>query len=144
MRFQVPQFIEHEAKVIGPLTFRQFIYIGIPAAVAFFLYFLVTFFVFIVAAVFLGVLGFMFAFIKIGGRSLPSILLNFFNFSIAPKRYIWRKGQAPLPTSVGVGIASHLGKVAGEQSSQETPRREIKLVQKSKIKDLATRVETNR
>ena len=136
MQFQVPQFIEHEAKVIGPFTFRQFIYLGAPGAVAFFLYFLAPFFVFVVAAVFLGAFGFMFAFIKIGGRSLPSILLNFFNFTIAPKRYIWRKGRTPIQTPQAQ---------PQQQATQQQPaKREIKLVQKSKIKDLATRVETNR
>jgi len=136
MRFQVPQFIEHEAKVIGPFTFRQFIYLGAPAAIAFFLYFLAPFFVFVIAAIFLGAFGFMFAFIKIGGRSLPSILLNFFNFTVSPKRYLWRKGKAPVETS----------QVRYQQQpvEQQPAKREIKLIQKSKIKDLATRVETNK
>ena len=85
----MPQFIEHEAKVIGPFTFRQFIYLGAPGAIAFFLYFVAPFFVFVVAAAFLGAFGITFAFIKVGGRSLPTILLTFFNFTIAPKSYIW-------------------------------------------------------
>ena len=28
MRFEVPQFIDIEDKIIGPLTWRQFIYLG--------------------------------------------------------------------------------------------------------------------
>ena len=28
MQFQVPQFIEVEDKIFGPLTFKQFIYMG--------------------------------------------------------------------------------------------------------------------
>ena len=136
MRFQVPQFIEHEAKVIGPFTFRQFIYLGIPVAVAFFLYFLAPFFVFVIAAVFLGAFGFMFAFIKVGGQSLPSILLNFFNFTVSPKRYIWRKGKTQVQTP----------QVQYQQQPvvQQPVKREIKLIQKSKVKDLATRIETNK
>ena len=137
MRFQVPQFIEHEAKVIGPFTFRQFVYLGVPAAVAFFLYFLAPFFVFVVTAVFLGAFGFLFAFIKIGGRSLPTIILNFFNFFIAPKRYIWKKGQAPIEVPQT--------QYQQQQPAQQQPaKREIQLTKKSKIKNLATRVETNR
>ena len=139
MRFQVPQFIEHEAKVIGPLTFRQFIYLGAPGAVAFFLYFLAPFFVFVVAAVFLGTFGFMFAFIKIGGRSLTTILLNFFNFTLAPKRYIWRKGRTLMQTP-----KMQHQQPASPAGGQKPAKREIKLIQKSKIKDLATRVETNK
>lgn len=140
MRFQVPQFIEHEARVIGPLTFKQFIYLGVPAAIAFFLYFLAPFFVFVIAAIFLGALGFLFAFIKIGGRSLPSILLNFFNFTIAPKRYIWRKGL-PSEALAKEGATSQYQQ---QQPAQQPAKQEIQLTQKSKIKDLATRVGTNR
>ena len=57
MRFQVPLFIEHEAKVIGPFTFRQFLYLALPGAVAFFSYFLFPFFIFLVIAITLGMLG---------------------------------------------------------------------------------------
>jgi hypothetical protein len=134
MRFQVPQFIDHEAKVIGPLTFRQFIYVGIPGAIAFFLYFLAPFFVFIIASVILGTFGFMFAFIKIGGRSLPNILVNFSSFTLSPKRYIWRKGKTPIQTP----------QAQYQKPAEQSTTKEIKLVQKSRIKDLSTRVETNR
>ena len=139
MRFQVPQFIEHEAKVIGPFTFRQFIYLGIPAGVAFFLYFLAPFFVFVLVGIFLGAFGFLFAFVKVGGRRLPAIIINFFNFTIAPKRYIWRKGQAPIEVS-----QTQYQQPASPAGEQQPAKREIQLTQKSKIKDLATRVETNK
>jgi len=134
MRFQVPQFIEHEAKVIGPFTFRQFIYLGIPAAIAFFLYFLAPFSVFIVASVFLGAIGFMFAFIKIGGRPLSNILMSFSSFTVSPKKYIWRKGKTPIQAP----------QVQYQQPAEQSTKREIKLVQESRIKNLATRVETNK
>jgi len=135
MRFQVPQFIEHEPKVIGPLTFRQFIYLGVPGAIAFFLYFLAPFPVFLAASVLLGGIGFVFAFIKIGGRNLPSILLNIVSFTLAPKRYIWKKGMVPMAMPQAQPQV---------QAPGETQKREIKLVQKSKIKDLATKVETKK
>jgi len=32
MRYTVPQFIEHEAKIIGPLTFKQFTYLAMAGA----------------------------------------------------------------------------------------------------------------
>tara|TARA_Y100000310_G_C20653194_1_gene800610 strand:- start:1745 stop:2158 length:414 start_codon:yes stop_codon:yes gene_type:complete len=137
MRFQVPQFIEHEAKVIGPFTFRQFIYLGVPGAIAFFLYFLAPFLLFIVVSMFLGAFGFLFAFIKVGGRSIPSILLNFLHFTVTPKRYIWQKKQVPVETPQALyGEA--------EASPQGPQKAKVQLVQKSKVKDLATRVETKR
>ena len=40
MRFQVPQFIEVEDKIFGPLTFKQFVYVtgGVGLAVILFLF----------------------------------------------------------------------------------------------------------
>ncbi len=38
MEFQVPQFTEHEAKILGPLTFRQIIYVGTGGGIGLFLY----------------------------------------------------------------------------------------------------------
>ena len=38
MNFQVPQFIEVEDKVVGPLTFKQFIYLAGGAGLAFVFY----------------------------------------------------------------------------------------------------------
>ena len=40
MRFQVPQYIEIEDKIFGPLTFKQFIYVagGVGLCVIFFIF----------------------------------------------------------------------------------------------------------
>lgn len=93
MQFQVPQFIEHEAKIIGPFTFTQFIYIGFAGAAAFFLYFILPISFFFIVAIILGAVGFGLAFIKVAGKSLPFLLLDIFNFSISPKTYIWKRGR---------------------------------------------------
>ncbi|TSC56861.1 MAG: hypothetical protein Greene071421_370 [Parcubacteria group bacterium Greene0714_21] len=91
MPFQIPQFIEREAKVIGPFTFKQFVYLGVPGAVAFFLYFTVPFTIFIVGALLLGGLGFALGFVKVGAKSLPALLMDFLHFSASPKIYTWKK-----------------------------------------------------
>ncbi len=91
MRFTVPQFIEHEAKIVGPLTFRQFTFVGIAGAFGFVLYFNAPFLVFLVSVIFMLVISLALAFVKIGGRDLFTILFNLLKFSIAPKMYIWRK-----------------------------------------------------
>lgn len=137
MRFQVPQFIEHEPKVVGPLTFRQFLYLGIPGGVAFFAYFTLPFSVFLVAAIFLVMLGGALGFLKIGGRDLPSMLSSVFFFLVAPKRYIWKKGPAPAK-------ASPVQYQNPKTTSEEPRKTEVKLIQKSKVRDLATRVETSK
>ena len=135
MRFQVPQFIEREARIVGPFTFKQFIYLGVPTAAAFFLYFVAPFFVFIFSAVVFLSIGFLFAFVNVGGRSFPTILMNFLHFTARPKTYIWKKGEAPLGTS----------QTTYEEPVQEGIQKpEVKLVKESKIKTLATHVETNK
>ena len=91
MPFQIPQFIEREAKVIGPFTFKQFVYLGVPGAVAFFLYFTVPFTLFLIAAILLLGFGFVLGFLKVGAKSLPALLMDFLHFSASPKTYIWKK-----------------------------------------------------
>lgn len=135
MRFQVPQFIEHEAKVIGPLTFRQFIYLGIPATIGFFFYFLAPFSVFIIITIVTVGIGAMLAFLKAGGRSLPGFLVGAAGFLIKPKQYTWKKG----------GGIEQIQQVTYKQEEQSArPEENLKLHYGSKIKTLATKVETKR
>ena len=132
-QFTVPQFIEHEAKIVGPLTFKQFIFIGIAGAICFILYFTVPFFIFILATIFLMLGGFAFAFLKSGGRSLPTVLKNFFTFSLSPKIYLWKK-KGGLPPKIIEKAAPPLEEAGGT----EVPT----AVGKSRLKDLSTQVET--
>lgn len=95
MQFTVPQFIEHEPKILGPLTLKQFAFIGTAGAICFFLYFLAPFPVFLIACFFIGGGGTALALLKIGGRSLPLILADFLKFNVKPKIYIWEKKEQP-------------------------------------------------
>lgn len=92
MRFLVPKFIEHEAKIVGPLTIRQFFFIGIGGAACIALFFLAPIYLFLLGLfIFMGPTTAL-AFVKIQGRSLPDTIINFLFFSAKPRIYIWRKG----------------------------------------------------
>jgi len=132
MRFTVPQFIEMEAKIVGPLTFRQFIFIGIAGAICFVLYFTFPFSLFLLATIVLGSGAVAFAFLKIGGRGLPTILGNFLKFSLAPKIYLW--GKKEVPTEV---FKKEMAKA--EEKKEELP---LKIAEKSQLKKLRTQIET--
>ncbi len=95
MRFVVPQF-EHEAKVIGPLTFGQFIYVGMAGGVCFILYFILPFSFFIAACVILLGGASSMAFLRVNGRPLPSILGSLLKFTFEPRMYIWKKKEVPV------------------------------------------------
>jgi cell shape-determining protein MreC len=134
MRFTVPQFIEYETKIVGPLTFKQFIYIGSAGAICFFLYFTLgktNFFLFLFVCIILGSISSALAFLQIGGRSLPTILGNFFKFSLAPKIFLWRKKEMMVTTFKKEGVK--------EEIKEELP---LKIAEKSRLKKIKTQIET--
>lgn len=134
MRFQVPQFIEHEPKVIGPLTFKQFVYVGVPASIGFFLYFLAPFNVFLIATITLVAIGGSLAFFKVGGRSMPGFLMGATSFFIKPKQYIWRKSDTPLISEVKTIT----------QKEDTTVKTNLVMKSSGSIGKLTTRVETKK
>jgi hypothetical protein len=95
MQFQVPQFIEVEDKIFGPLTFRQFIYVaGACGAGYIFWRALPIFFSVPLIAVF-GGLGFGLAFFQYNGRPFIIALENAFNYVLHPKLYLWSNAASP-------------------------------------------------
>lgn len=91
MQFQVPQFIETEDKIIGPLTIRQFLYFAITGGISFILFFILQFPLWLFFTVMLVTGAAAFAFIKINGRSLSVAFLAAFNFYWKPRFYLWQK-----------------------------------------------------
>ena len=67
-QYVVPQFIEVEAKVFGPITARQFIICLIGGSFLFITYKLADFALFILEGLIIFVITALFAFIKINGR----------------------------------------------------------------------------
>jgi len=132
MKFTVPQFIEHEAKIVGPLTFKQFVFVGVAGAVCFVLYFAFPFSLFLLASIFLGGGAVALAFLKIGGRGLPTVLGNSLKFLISPKMYIWRKKEAP----VKIFKKEEIKKEVAEEGLP------LKIAEKSQLKKLRTQIET--
>ena len=96
MRFTVPKFIDHEAKIVGPLTFKQFAFIGTAVFIGFILYFTVSFSIFIISCLVLGGGSAALAFLKIESKPLPAFLGNLLLFRLSPKIYIWRKTKKRL------------------------------------------------
>lgn len=132
MRFTVPQFIEREAKIVGPFTFKQFIFIGIAGAICFMLYFSVPFPLFLLSSIVIGGGAMALALLKIGGRSLPSVLMNFIKFRLSPKMYLWHKKP-------GTITILEQKKPKKEEEKEEIP---LKVVKKSRLKDAQTKIET--
>jgi hypothetical protein len=94
-QFQVPQFITIEDKVIGPLTTKQAVYLGVGGVLIFFSCAAFTRFLCISTAVPIGTIAAALAFFKVNGQSFAVVLKNAFLYALHPRRYIWRKQTAP-------------------------------------------------
>ncbi|MFA5030569.1 MAG: PrgI family protein [Patescibacteria group bacterium] len=90
-QFVVPQFIDVEDKVLGPLSVRQFIILLVGAGLLFLLFNLVGLIEFVFAAILVMLLLFVFAFIKINGRPFHYFLLSLLQTFRRPSLKLWMK-----------------------------------------------------
>lgn len=90
MQFQVPQFIETEDKIVGPMTLRQFIYIGVAAGISFLLFFVVKLWLWFLVTTILATLGAALAFIKVNGRSFLEVATSAIKFYWRPQIFVWK------------------------------------------------------
>ena len=89
MQFQVPQFIEVEDKIFGPLTFKQFIYVAGGAGLAYLMWRVLP--IYISAPLVAGSLGLgaALAFMQFNGRPFIIAVENSFYFLLHSKLYLW-------------------------------------------------------
>ncbi len=93
-QYQVPQFIEIEDKIFGPLTFKQFIYVVGGAGLAFIIYRFVPFSIIAFPLMFGAIaLALALAFYKINNRSFIFAIESAFYYYINSKLYIWKKKE---------------------------------------------------
>jgi len=91
MQFKVPQFIEIEDKVIGPLTIKQFLYLLPGAGLLFILWFFLELWLFILIGVLIVAISLVFAFYRVQGRPFIYFLGAFVKYLTKPRLYLWRK-----------------------------------------------------
>ena len=135
MQFTVPQFIYREAKILGPLTFKQMIYIGIGGIICFLIYLAIGkqfIIAFIAASLFVMILFLLLAFAQYGGKTFPTVVSNFFTFTLSSRLYLWKRKN-----------------VSPRIVMTDMPRREkkpevdapLKVVTKSRLKQLSNEIE---
>jgi len=87
----VPQFLDVETKIIGPITLRQFMVLLVGGIFIFICYKISDFMLFVVEAVSISAITGIIAFLKINGRPVHYFLLNFIETAKKPKLQIWGK-----------------------------------------------------
>ncbi len=91
MRYQVPQFIEIEDKIIGPFTIKQFVYIVGGAGMCFIAYTYLPFYLAILIIAIIAPLSLALAFYKINNKPFIDFLESAFLFYTKQNLYIWKK-----------------------------------------------------
>ncbi|PIS04946.1 MAG: hypothetical protein COT81_03665 [Candidatus Buchananbacteria bacterium CG10_big_fil_rev_8_21_14_0_10_42_9] len=90
-QFTVPQYIDVEDKIIGPITVRQFIILLVGVGFGFVAYKTASFVVFIFIALFILIVTVLLAFAKINGRPIHYFFLNVIQTFKKPRLRIWNK-----------------------------------------------------
>lgn len=128
-QFQVPQFLEIEDKIFGPLTLKQFMYILGGSAVVFFLWYFLAFWLFFLLAIPVGAFFGSLAFLKINGRPSIVVLSSALSYYAGTRLFLWKKQK-----KVKKIIAS-----APQKEELMLPK-----LTESKLKDLAWSLDINK
>lgn len=93
MRFQLPQFIETETKLVGPLTLRQFLWVAGGAAILFLLFMAMQLsFLFFAIGIPIAAIFLALAFLKIEEMPLINYIAYLLSYLLNPKKYLFKKG----------------------------------------------------
>lgn len=90
-QFVVPQFIDVEDKIFGPITTRQFLIVLVAGLILFICFKLADITLFIFLAAVIGGAALVLAFVKINGQAFHYFLLNIVQTLRRPSLRIWNK-----------------------------------------------------
>lgn len=91
MRFEVPQFIDIEDKIFGPLTWRQFLYLGGGGGMAVVMFFTMPLLFSIPLGIPLALLSGALAFYPINNRPFSFFLEAVLSYLVGQRLYLWRR-----------------------------------------------------
>ncbi len=127
MQFQVPQFIDIEDKVIGPLTVRQFLYLAGAGALALTL---LLIFAPILAVILMSpvvAIAIALAFYRVNGREFLVFLNALSRHFLRPRIFTWQK----------IRVAAERKGRGGEKKEEAPPPRPKPLPIEKKLKRLS-------
>lgn len=120
--YQVPQFIEVEDKIFGPLSLKQFVYVAGGIGLCVIILLSLPFYIGILLALPVAVLSGGLAFYKINNKNLVDIIEAAVNFYTKERLYLWKKEEK----------AAEEAPVAAP-----APEREKLVLTQGKLRDLA-------
>lgn len=106
MRYQVPQFIEVEDKIFGPLTFKQFIYLAGAGGICLIFFTLLPLYFAVICMLPFIALGFALAFYKVNGRPFIVAVEHAFGYFFGHKLYLWKQREQKASSAAPVAPAA--------------------------------------
>lgn len=134
MEYQVPQFIEVEDKIVGPLTLKQFIYLAGAGGICVVLFSYLSFFFAFIFAIPVAGLGVALAFYKVNSKPFVEMLEAGFNYYLSEKLLIWKQKEASVKEKGAVATAA--ARAAAESEAAKAPRGAPRLT-RGKLSELA-------
>ncbi len=124
MQFQVPQYVDVEDKIVGPLTLKQFFYIATGFLMIFVSFFVLATWLWFITSAIIAAASLSFALVKYNGRPLMTVALAAFRHYTGGRTYVWQKSdgvkkQAPagLLAKLGLTMTAGTRPVAGRETS---------------------------
>jgi len=90
-QYQVPQFIDMEDKIVGPMTLRQFGYVLAGAALDLIAFYSLNFTFFIILAIPITIAALAMAFYTVDRVPFNKIAVNAMSFFTKPHLYLWKQ-----------------------------------------------------
>lgn len=90
-KFVVPQFIDNEDKILGPITVRQFLICLFAVLPIFILYRVLTFWYFLPAGLLVAGTAGTFAFMKVNGQPFHIFAINAIQTRSRPSLRVWNR-----------------------------------------------------
>ena len=125
MRFQVPQFIEIEDKVVGPFTVKQFIYVVGGAFLCYLAYEFLPIYIAILIMPAVGGLALALAFYRINNKPFIDFLESAFEFYMKDNLYIWKKEEKKVEEAPEK-VEEKVEEKTEEKTEEKAPQEELK------------------
>ena len=132
MQYPIPQFIDVEDTIVGPLTVKQTVILGAGAMIVFAGTMFFVSLIAILIAIPTIVACLLLAFYKPNGRPLYVLIINYVTFTFKPKLYLWRR--EPEGILIKCAIKRNTGK--------DNMSAEAKIISRNRLQELAWVLDT--
>jgi hypothetical protein len=95
MQYQVPQFIEIEDKIFGPLTLKQFLYLAGGGGLCLLFFTLLPLYLAVFCMLPVIALALALAFYKVNDRPFIVVIEHAFGYFFGNKLYLWKQRVGP-------------------------------------------------